>query len=273
MPIRYDVSDAIATFTIENGKVNAIDPPMHRELLDALKRFEEDPDVKVGILRGAGDRAFSAGDDLKFTQRPLEPGDKLTRHFYPLDSDRREPGFPGHDREVMAMRRFKPIVAAVNGWCLGRGMMYLLHLTDIRIAGEGAQFGLPEIRYGMGGGGGLTLIHRHIPRAVALQMLLTGEPIDAAEALRIHLVNQVVPDPEVFAAARTVAGQIAAHPQTAIRIEMESFQRTEDMDRDNALALAEHMYRLQRLVSTVPNADIKFKSNPHPHGSGDSDNV
>ncbi|MCG7505377.1 enoyl-CoA hydratase/isomerase family protein [Mesorhizobium retamae] len=258
MPISYEVAGAVATFTIENGKVNAIDPPMHRELHDALKAFEADPAVKVGILRGAGERAFSAGDDLKFKQRQLDPSEKLTRHFYPLDADIREPGFPGHDREVMSMRRFKPIVAAVSGWCLGRGMMYLLHLTDIRIAGEGARFGLPEIKYGMGGGGGLTLIHRHIPRAVALQMLLTGEPIDAAEALRIHLVNQVVPDAAVFEAAERIAGQIAAHPQSAIRIEMESFQRTEDLDRDNAIAMAEHMYRLQRIVSTVSNDELKF---------------
>jgi enoyl-CoA hydratase/carnithine racemase len=258
MPIRYEVAGGVATFTIDNGKVNAIDPPMHRELHDALGRFERDPDVKVGILRGAGERAFSAGDDLKFVQRPLDPAEKLTRHFYPVDADLKDPGYPGHDREVMAMRRFKPIVGAVSGWCLGRGLMYLLHLTDIRVAGEGARFGLPEIRYGMGGGGASTLIHRHIPRAVALQMLLTGEPIDAAEALRIHLVNRVVPDTDVFETAAALANQIASHPQSAIRIEMEAFQRTEDMDRDNALALAEHMYRLQRLVSTVPNTDIKF---------------
>jgi len=258
MPIRYEVTGAVATFTIENGKVNAIDPPMHRELHDALKRFEADPEVKVGILTGAGERAFSAGDDLKFAQRPLEPAEKLTRHFFPIAADLQDPGYPGHDREVMAMRRYKPIVAAVNGWCLGRGMMYLLHLTDIRVAGEGAKFGLPEIKYGMGGGGATTLIHRHIPRAVALEMLLTGEPIDAAEALRIYLVNRIVPDEEVLDVARSIADGIAAHPQSAIRIEMEAFQRTEDMDRDNALALAEHMYRLQRLVSTVPNTDIKF---------------
>lgn len=259
MPIRYEVSDAVATFTIDNGKVNAIDPLMHRELHDALIRFEEDPAVKVGILRGAGDRAFSAGDDLKFEQRPLDPEERLTRHFFPLDADRREPGYPGHDRQVMAMRRFKPIVAAVHGWCLGRGMMYLLHLTDIRVAAEDARFGLPEIQYGMGGGGAQTLIYRHIPRAVALRMLLTGEPIDAAEALRIHLVNQIVPKADVFTTAQEIALRIAGHPQSAIRIEMESFQRAEDLDRDNALALAEHMYRLQRLVSVVPNTEIQFK--------------
>lgn len=259
MPVHYEVEGAIGIFTVENGKVNVFDPPMHRALFEALEGFERDPAVKVGLLRAAGTRAFSAGDDLKFPQAEQSVEQRLERHFYPL-ADGNDPGYPGWDRSVMAMRRFKPVVAAVNGWCLGRGLMYLLHLSDLRIAGRGARFGMPEIRYGMGGAGAMSLIHRHLPRTVALRLVLTGEPIDAAEALRVNLVNEVVDDGEVEATARALAAQIARHPQSAIRTEMEAYGRVEDLDRESALAFAEHLYRLQRLAATTPNDAIDFKA-------------
>ncbi|MFB2551367.1 enoyl-CoA hydratase/isomerase family protein [Ensifer soli] len=259
MTLAYDTNGPIGTFTIENGPVNVFNPATHAALYEALRAFEADPDIKVGVMRGAGTRAFSAGDDLKFPTPVLDVEQKLTRHFYHTHFADTEPGYPGWDREVMALRRFKPIVAAVNGWCLGRGFMYLLHLTDIRVAGQSARFGMPEIKFGMGGGGAMMLAHRHLPRAVAMQLLLTGEPIDANEAHRVNIINRVVPDAEVGAAALAIAEGIAAHPQTAIRTEMEAYLRTEDMDRENALAFAEHLYRLQRLAASGQNADIDFK--------------
>lgn len=259
MPLIYETTGAVATFTIDNGPVNVFNPGTHAELHQALRAFEADPQVKVGIFTGSGHRAFSAGDDLKFPAPALDVEQKLTRHFYHTHFADLEPGYPGWDREVMAMRRFKPIVAAVNGWCLGRGLMYLLHLTDIRVAGKSARFGMPEIKFGMGGGGAMMLVHRHLPRAVAMQLLLTGEPIDAGEALRVNIVNTVVADDEALSTAQAIAASIAAHPQTAIRTEMEAYLRTEDMDRENALAFAEHLYRLQRLAAPGQNADIDFK--------------
>jgi enoyl-CoA hydratase/carnithine racemase len=255
----YDTAGPIATFTIDNGPVNVFNPSTHAELHKALQSFEADPDIKVGILKGAGTRAFSAGDDLKFPTPALDVEQKLTRHFYHTHFADSDPGYPGWDREVMAMRRLKPVIGAVNGWCLGRGFMYLLHLTDIRVAGKSARFGMPEIKFGMGGGGAMMLAHRHLPRAVAMELLLTGEPIDADEAYRVGVVNKVVADDAVWQSASTIAERIAAHPQSAIRTEMEAFVRTEDMDRENALAFAEHLYRLQRLAASGQNTDIDFK--------------
>src|SRR5690606_11062657 len=107
-----------------------------------------------------------------------------------------------------------------RGWCVGQGIFYLLRLTDLRVAGESSKFGLPEIAWEMAGASGFTAIYRHLPRAVALQLVLTGDPIDAREAHRVGLVNEVVPDAEVLERARFLAGRIARHPARALRVEM-----------------------------------------------------
>jgi len=258
MPLIYETKGHIGYFRIENGKVNVFDPPMHREFLKALKRFESDPEVKVGVISGAGEKAFSAGDDMKFEQRLAAPAERLERHFFPEHHNEKEMGYPGDDRAAMAFRRRKPVIAAVNGWCLGRGLMYLLHHSDIRIAGASAKFGFPEISFGMGGTSGLTLIQKHLPRNVALEMVLTGKPIDAKRAEAVHLINHVVPDEDVMRFAEEIAAGIAEHPASAIRTEMESYLCTENLDHDTGLAVGEHIYRLQRLVTDVKNSDVEF---------------
>lgn len=260
MKLIYETDGEIATFTIENGKVNPLTPEIHKQLHRALQDFQRDRNLKVGILTGAGDRAFSAGDDLKTPRKALEGEDRVMRHYYPHINEDEEPNYPGWEREILRMKRFKPIIGAVKGWCLGQGMIYLLHLTDMRIAGKSAKFGLPEIAYGMGGAAGMARIYRHLPRAEAMKLVMTGDPIDAAEALRIHLVNEVVDDQDVMARARALAARIARHPLMAIRTEMEVFVRCEDLDSDNAYALTDHMFRLQRVVSTTQNWEVDFKT-------------
>ncbi|MEZ0213723.1 MAG: enoyl-CoA hydratase/isomerase family protein [Xanthobacteraceae bacterium] len=259
MPIRYEKDGAVATFIIDNGKVNPTNPAMHKELFEYLQDFERDRDLKVGILRGAGDRAFCAGDDIKTPRRRLETEENVMRHFFHHDAED-EFNYPGWEREVLALHRMKPIIAAVNGWCLGQGMVYLLQLSDMRISGDDAKYGFPEIAYGIGGAGGLSRIYRHLPRAVALKMLLTGDPIDAQEALRLNLVNEVVPKDQVMTRARELADRIAGHNLIAIRTEMESYNRTEFMDRENSNAMAEHLYRLQILALRTEDFPIDFKS-------------
>ncbi len=260
MKLIYETDGEIATFTIENGKVNPLTPEIHKQLHRALQDFQRDRNLKVGILTGAGDRAFSAGDDLKTPRKALEGEDRVMRHYYPHINEDEEPNYPGWEREILRMKRFKPIIGAVKGWCLGQGMIYLLHLTDMRIAGKSAKFGLPEIAYGMGGAAGMARIYRHLPRAEAMKLVMTGDPIDAAEALRIHLVNEVVDDQDVMARARALAARIARHPLMAIRTEMEVFVRCEDLDSDNAYALTDHMFRLQRVVSSTQNWEVDFKT-------------
>lgn len=259
MPLIYETDGEVATFTIDNGKVNPLNPEIHKQFYHALQTFQRDRTLKVGILTATGDRAFSAGDDLKTPRKTLEGEDRVMRHYYPHINDDDEPNYPGWEREVLRLKRFKPIIGAVKGWCLGQGMIYLLHLTDLRIAGRSAKFGLPEIAYGMGGAAGMARIYRHLPRAEAMKLVLTGDAIDADEAYRIHLVNEVVDDAQVLECAKALAARITRHPLMAIRTEMEVFVRCEDLDRDNAYALTDHMFRLQRVVSNEQNWEVDFK--------------
>jgi enoyl-CoA hydratase/carnithine racemase len=261
MGIEYSTDGAIATFTLANGKVNPITPVMHREMHAAMLDFLADPDLRVGILTGAGERAFSAGDDIK--SESSSTGDAVTDLLGamgpgPVAPDEPDPaGWDAADA-VLRMERTKPVIGAVRGWCLGRGLFYLLRLTDIRIATPDARFGLPEIAYGMGGIGGTMRLSRYLPPAVAWELALTGEPIDAAEALRIHLLNRVVEPDELLPEAQRLAGLIARHPPLAVRTEMEALRRSEELDADDAYALGMTLYRAQRLAIGEPDTQDTF---------------
>ena len=261
MGIDYRKDGAVATFTITNGKVNPITPTMHRELAVALRDFLADPDLRVGILTGAGERAFSAGDDIK-SEAPgsgsavtdllgaMGPGPRY-------ESDPDPAGWDAADA-VLRLERTKPIIGAVRGWCLGRALFYLLHLTDIRICTPDARFGLPEIAYGMGGMAGTMQLTQHITPAVAWEMALTGEPIDAAEALRAGLVNRIVEPEALPAETERIAGLIARHPPLAVRTEMEAMRRTALLDADAAYVVGSSLYRIQRLAIGESDVQAEF---------------
>jgi len=246
--IDYVKAGPVATFTLRNGKVNPLTGEMHRQMHDALVDFLADPELKVGILTGAGERAFSAGDDIK-TDDPVT-GDPVTDLLTVMSPTHVAAGSDSFEwaNDVLRLDRTKPIIGAVRGWCLGRGLEYLVLLTDIRIATPDAKFGLPEIAYGMGGLGGTMQLTRRLPATTAWEMALTGEPIDAAEALRIHLVNRVVAPEDLMPEAERIAVLIARHPLLAIRVEMEALRRSENLSPDDAYALGTHLYRLQRLA-------------------------
>lgn len=247
MPIRYETEGEVAVFTIENGAVNPTTPAMHKELHAALTEFLRDGRIRCGILTGAGERAFSAGDDIRSPRREATPGEALADHLWPHGSEGDEPHDFAWSRDVLAIERFKPIIGAVNGWCVGMGLIYLLTLTDIRIAASTARFGFPEIAYGMGGAGGSTRLLRMMPQTAAMWMLLTGEAIDAETAERSFLVNRVVPPERLMDEARAVAARICRHPPAAVRVEMEAAYRAQDLGRAEAIAFTKHLYRLQRL--------------------------
>lgn len=256
MGISYEKQGSVAVFTIENGSVNPLTPQMHRQMFELLKQFEGDREVKVGILQGAGDRAFSAGDDIKSPRAKLDEEERIMRHFFgPRSQD--DYNYPGFEREILTMKRYKPMIGAVKGWCIGEGFFYLLHLTDIRVAGTSAKFAFPEIAFKLAGASGFSRIYRHLPRSAAMKLVLTGDPIDAEEACRIHLVNEVAPDDEVLERAHALAARIARHPALAIRVEMETFIRGEDLSSESAYAMADHIYRVQRL--SIPQDPIDFQ--------------
>jgi enoyl-CoA hydratase/carnithine racemase len=265
MGIDYAKDGAIARFTLANGKVNPITPAMHRELHAAMLDFLADPELRVGILTGAGERAFSAGDDIRSeSQGSGDPVTDLLGAMGPGPVPALGPGAapdpPGYDAAdaLLRMERTKPVIGAARGWCLGRGLFYFLRLSDIRIATPDARFGLPEIAYGMGGIAGTMRLTRHLPPTSAWEMALTGEPIDAQEALRIHLVNRLVEPEELLPEARRIALSIARHPLLAVRTEMEALRRGDEMDADDAYAFGMTLYRQQRLAIAEPDVQETF---------------
>lgn len=264
MPLIYAKDGAIATFTIDNGKVNVFTPQMHRELFDALADFVADPAIRVGILTGAAGRSFCAGDDIKTTLPELTPHEALEAHFFPhVHEVRTGLTRPGWEQDVMRLKRLKPIIGAVDGYCLGQGLIYLLLLSDIRLATPEAEFGFPEIAYGMAGAGGLTRLAALIPQAVAMEMLLLGERIAADRALSAHLINRVVARDGLMPAARVMAERIAGHPPVAVRLEMEVTERARDMTRDQAIDYAATLFRFQRVAYQGYGAGTGFFGTKH----------
>lgn len=258
MPIRYEVAEGVAVITIDRPPVNAFTPALYRELHAVLQRFTADVQARCGILTGAGSKAFSAGHDLRHPKPDRTPQQAAELHLLSphAAADGEQPNW---EFEVLRIPRFKPIIGAVNGPAIGQGLIFLLGLTDLRVAAASARFAFPEIQYGMGGAGGMLQLDRQIPHITAMWLTLTGVALDAQAAERHHLVNEVVPDAEVMLRARQLAARIASFPPAAVRVEMEAFHRARDLTREGALALAQHMFRLQLLASarTEPPAIVK----------------
>lgn len=206
MAVLYDVSDRVATITLNRPKaMNALDPESLVELNDAFQRANDDAEVRVVILTGAGEKAFCTGSDLKNTMPPKETFAELTfgrpKWLYP---------FAGMEID-------KPMICAVNGYALAGGMELAL-ACDIRIASTNAQFGQSEVCIGsIPAAGGTQRLPRMIGMSDAMLMMLTGNRIDAEEALRIGLVSRLVAPGDLLAAARDVALCIAENAPLAVR--------------------------------------------------------
>ena len=208
MPIRTATQGSILEVTIDRPEaMNALDAPANRELRDTWKRFAAAPDLHVAILTGAGDKAFCAGADLKtlipaYRQAALTGGE-TDWHF--------------GGGLARGLDLSKPIIAAVNGHCLAGGLEMAL-ACDIRICSPNATFGLAEVKWAIiPGAGGTQRLPRAVPLGMALQMILTGDPIDAGEALRVGLVNRIVALEELLPTAHEIAGRIAARGPLAVR--------------------------------------------------------
>jgi len=247
MPIHYEKSDRVAVITIDNPPVNVMTPALHKELYDILCDFNADPEIRCGILTGAGDRAFCAGDDIKSARPAHTRLETVERHLSPrVEGEALE--YPGWEHEIVTMARYKPMIGAVNGVCVGQGFIFMMLLTDIRFAVPKARFGLPEIAYGMGGAGGALGLGKLIPHTAAMELLLLGDKVSAEKAERMFLINGIVEPDQLMAQAMQAATRIAAHPALGIRVEMETYQRAQDMSRSDAMAMAGHMYRMIRSV-------------------------
>jgi enoyl-CoA hydratase len=199
----YEKKGKIAVMTINRPEaMNAFTADMLRGMDAAFADFKDDPDLWVAILTANGDKAFSAGMDLKEAIPMLQAGDEM--------------GYEDHTKRPFS-DVFKPIIAAVNGFCIAGGMEFLQG-TDIRIAAEHATFGLGEVRWGIIPTGGSHIrLPRQIPWAVAMEMLLTGKPLSAQRAYDIGLVNQVVAADQLMPTAMQWAEAICKNGPLAVR--------------------------------------------------------
>ncbi|OGK89526.1 MAG: hypothetical protein A2W08_11515 [Candidatus Rokubacteria bacterium RBG_16_73_20] len=190
--VLYEQQDRIVTITINRPEaMNAVDPETQEALVSAWTRFRDDDSAWVAILTGAGERAFSAGADLK----KLVPGLFARGGAAPHNAD----GLGGITR---GLEIWKPMIAAINGFCLAGGLEQAL-ACDLRIATPSATFGLTEVRWAiMPGAGGTQRLPRALPLAKALEMILMARTLTAEEALRWGLVNAVVPPAELLPTAR-----------------------------------------------------------------------
>ena len=207
MPIRYEVSGAVVIITIDRPEaMNALDPAHNRALSDAFERFEREDSARVAVLTGAGNAAFSAGADLR----------KLIPPF--RDAVRAGDSPPWVLGGITDKEINKPTIAAVNGHALAGGLELAL-ACDIRIASVNATFGLAETKWGLiPGAGGTQRLPRAVPLGPAMEMILTGEPIDADQALRWGLVNRVLPSDRLLPEAITLASTVAARGPLAVRV-------------------------------------------------------
>jgi enoyl-CoA hydratase len=231
--LRIDVEDAIAVFTLDcPAQRNAATPEIMVRLSAAWREYRERGDWRVAIVTGAGDQAFCAGGDLKrsipLLGGALQPQDDWERR---LLADRR----CSTDWALFDFELDKPVICALNGDALGGGCELML-ACDLRVAAAGIRIGLVEPRRGLvPGGGGVQRLPRQIPRAVALELLLTAEPISAERALELGMLNRVVAREKLLDEALGLARRVAANGPLALQAIKRTLRATEVLPIDQAL--------------------------------------
>jgi E-phenylitaconyl-CoA hydratase len=236
--ITYEKRGHVAYITINRpDALNSIDPQTNDELTAAWQDFRDDADLWVGILSGAGEKSFCAGADLK----------ALIPHLTQLARENRltEFNLGGITRGFSC---WKPLIAAINGYALAGGLELAL-ACDLRVSAEHARFGQPEVRWAIiPGAGGTQRLPRMIPQARAMELILTAGQIDAAEALRLGLVNRVVPGPQVMEEAEKLAATLLQMGPLALRLAKRAALDGLDLPLAEGLDLEMELFR-QALLS------------------------
>jgi len=250
MAVDYKKEGRIAIFTINRPEVlNALNKQVERELNEAVLDFRDDPEVWVGIITGAGERAFSSGHDIN-----------EEREAYPMAA---EGCLVPAEHQV-----WKPFIAAICGYCLGGGLEIALS-CDIRIAAENSVFGLPEINIGgIAQGGGTQRLPRMIPWCKAAEILLMGRHIDAQEAYRIGLINKVVPVEQLMPTARQWAEILCQAAPLSVRATKEAMIRGYSMSLNEGLQLTRELASSLRNTEDSKEGVTAFKEKRKPHWKG-----
>jgi len=248
----YEIKDRIARITINRPEaMNAMDAEVYAELSKAWIDVRDNPDVWVAIVTGAGEKAFTAGADLK----SFIPGQRGKADFWLTQKN-------------MILNRglevWKPVIAAVNGYCLAGGVT-LLFATDIRIAAEHAVFEISEVKRGiLPGNGGTQRALRQLPYAIAMEMLLLGRRLTAQEALTYGLINRVVPMSELMTTAEEYARRLCDNGPLALRAVKELAIRSQSVPLEHGLRLEESFQEFLRTTEDAKEGPRAFAEKRKP---------
>lgn len=257
MAIDFTVSDeGIALITINRPeRLNAMDAEHYQALSQAWCRVRDERAIRVAIVTGAGEKSFTTGADIKsFLTAPTELSELWLTQRDPLLN--------------RGLEVWKPIIAAVNGYCLGGGVTLML-ATDIRIAASHATFNLAEVKRGViAGNGGTQRVLDQLPYPIAMEMLLTGDMMDAATAARWGLINKVVPRETLLDEAYAVARRIAANAPLAVQAAKELAVRSREMDRVTGLRFEAVINRMLMMTEDAKEGPAAFAAKRKPDFKG-----
>jgi enoyl-CoA hydratase/carnithine racemase len=255
--VNYETRDKIAFITLNRPEVmNSLNSDADERLWQALCDFRDNPDIRVCIITGAGEKAFCAGHDLsetdasgKFKIPPTMPAS----------------GFGGITR---AFECYKPIIAAVNGYALGGGFEITLS-CDIIIAAENARFGLPEPTIGaIAGASGIHRLARSIPLKIAMSMILTGRHITAQEAFRAGLVNEIIPLKNLIARAEEWARDIVRCAPLAVQASKEAVMKNLGLPLEAAMKNSYHLDEMVKNSQDFKEGARAFNEKRQPRWEG-----
>lgn len=257
--ILYEAKEGIATITVNRPPLNVLSQAAMEELEQALQRAESNPEVRVVVLTGSGERSFIAGADVKEVQALVALGPVGGRE-----------GFARRGQRLVSTieRLPKPVIAAVNGYALGGGCE-IVQAAHLAVASENAKFGQPEVNLGFNPcWGGTQRLPRQVGRKRALELALTGEMIDAQEALRIGLVNKVVPAAELMAVAEGLAKAIIEKGAVALRLILEAVQHGSDMPLEEGLRYEADLFGLACSTDDIQEGIGAFLEKRRPSFKG-----
>jgi (E)-benzylidenesuccinyl-CoA hydratase len=266
MPITRSLENRIATVTLDRPeKLNALDPAHLRDLRNHLVELSADPGVSVVILTGAGQKSFCVGADLTAGGAP-EMG---VAEAFGLDLDQSAArGLYIRLFDLSGLQLRKPVIAAVNGFCLGGGLELALQ-CDLVVASEGSVFGLPEVAVAsLPGAGGIPNLLSAVPRSIAMRMLLTGERIDALRAQQIGLVSDVWPADRLVQETVTLATRIAANGPLAVQLIKMLALQSPGMGRAQAFQMSELAWGLLRDTADRSEGRRAFAEKRKPSYAG-----
>ena len=254
--IIYEKRDGVAYITLNRpNALNAVNIKMRDELYEVLPAIDDDPEVMLAILKGAGQRGFCAGADV--TEFGTVPSQAIGRQV------RWERDLWGQFLSVS-----KPLIVAIHGFALGAGVEMAM-CCDIRIASEDARFGLPEVGIGMvPTAGGSQTMPRLMPLGMATAPILTGEIINAVEALRIGLIHRVVPRADLIPTAESVAHKVMSRGQIAVRCAKEAIKRGLDLALNQGLEMENKLFAMVLNTEDAREGIRAFREGRSPRFTG-----